>query len=208
MFCTHCRTHFDWASGRILVSSTNHHYERTQSFAQNVATLGSGQTACASANTASDAVPTRSVPRDKLKTNLYRILYEESAQARQMLSQLYDTRRIMEAHDTALIQLRIKFLRNQLTQDQIKAKLFIAESSVQKKIEYAQLLTMFLSVTNDVQQRWASEPKSEDQLLVLMQNLVALCDEESAHLQGEYGGSRIKFDTQWQNDSLPMITMD
>jgi hypothetical protein len=159
-------------------------------------------------NTASDAVPIRSVPRDKVKSSLYRILYEESRQARQMLSQLYDTRRIMEAHDTSLIQLRIKFLRNQLTLDQMKAKLFIAESSVQKKIEYAQLLNMFLSVTNDIQLRWASEPKSEEQLLVLMQNLIALCEEESSHLQGEYGGSRIKFDTNWQNDSLPMITMD
>ena len=32
-----------------------------------------------------------------------------------MLLQLYDTRKIMEQHDTALINLRIKFLRNQLT---------------------------------------------------------------------------------------------
>jgi len=151
----------------------------------------------------------RNVPREKQKRDLFRILYDESKQARQMLMQLFDTRRIMEAHDTALIQLRIKFLRNQLTEDQIKAKLFIAESSIQKKIEFAQLLTMFLSVTNDVQAKWSqSQFQDEEQLLIIMNNLISLCEEESNHIQSEFGGSRIKFDTKWQIDSLPMITMD
>ena len=211
MFCTHCRTHFDWVSGRVLVTSTNHHYAQTSAFAQNVArrtqTTASPNSCLMPTDT--DAVPSKNVPKERQKRDLYRILYEESKQARQMLLQLFDTRRIMEAHDTALIQLRIKFLRNQLTEEQIKAKIFIAESSVQKKLEYAQLLTLFLSTTNDIQIKWSQELfQSEDQLLILMQNLVALCDEEAAHLQAEYGGSRIKFNTKWQADSLPMITMD
>ena len=204
MFCTHCRTHFDWVTRRVLVSSTNHHYDRTREFAKNVNKVGG----CVE-NINNDAILARTVPIRKHKHDLYRILYEESKQARQMLLQLYDTRKIMEQHETALINLRIKFLRNQLTEEQIKAKLFIAESTIQKKIEYAQLLTMFLSVTNDVQMKWSQDLfQNDDQLLILMNNLIKMCDEESTHIQDEFGGSRIRFNVGWQLDSLPMITME
>lgn len=208
MFCTHCRTHFDWVTKRILVSSTNHHYDRTTEFAKNIAKLSSGNT-CTDQNTHTDAILSKLIPKQKQKHDLYRILYEESKQARQMLLQLYDIRKIMESHETLLIQLRIKFLRNQLNEDQIKAKIFIAESSVQKKIEYAQLLTMFLSVTNDIQVKWSqAQYQNEEQLLIFMNNLIKMCEEESIHIQEEFGGSRIKFHDKWQIDSLPMITMD
>ena len=40
MFCTNCRTHFEWETKKILKTSTNHHYLNTQPFQRSVAPEG------------------------------------------------------------------------------------------------------------------------------------------------------------------------
>lgn len=157
MFCTNCRTHFDWLTKTILRQSTNHHYTNTTSFSTNLATLEArdvqaprGDLACyynvmSNAASLSEALPTH---------RLSRYLWEEINMVRAYLRSELDTARLIEQHQHSQIRVRMQFLRG-VPESQCKRKIFLLEKSFERQMEESTLLTEFLLQVLKLQRRVA-----------------------------------------------------
>jgi hypothetical protein len=150
MFCTNCRTHFDWATAAILGNSTNAHYRDTPRFSENVATLEvvpakETQTLCYDVMT--NAV---SVGQALPSPTLERYLWTELKMIRSYLRLKLDPLRLAEAHDQALIKIRMQFLRG-VSEAQCKRKVWLLEKQYEKLLDESNLLTQFLIETQKMQ---------------------------------------------------------
>ena len=150
MFCTNCRTHFDWATAAILGNSTNAHYRDTPRFSENVATLEvvpakETQTLCYDVMT--NAV---SVGQALPSPTLERYLWTELKMIRSYLRLKLDPLRLAEAHDQALIKIRMQFLRG-VSEAQCKRKVWLLEKQYEKLLDESNLLTQFLIETQKLQ---------------------------------------------------------
>ena len=214
MFCTNCRTHFDYISGKILVNSSNHHYDRTQRFAENIATL-SGRVASDSAceaNPMHDSVPR--VPQSARTSIFYRMLYEEAQTTRFLLQSMFGMDKLIAAHQETLIQIRINYLRKKLSEEDAKSKVYLAEQQFEKKCHYHRLLHNLLVAMNDMQRIWkeidfptsVTSSREAETLLQLIRNTVTICQETSQAIQTEYGGAELVFNVDFETDKRPLVS--
>lgn len=206
MFCTACRTHFDYATGKILGSSTNHHYTNTVAFAQNIATLGTRPDECPSDVTV-HAVPRPGATEDP---ELERALWAETLTVRTLLTSMFDALKMSRAHDEALIQARMKFLRGDTTEAQARARVFQLESALHKRQDVAAVLTLFLTVANDLQRAWRAAGYAKRrgaELGVMFQELISVCNASLASIAAEYGGSVPRFNESWCTNSFPIVAL-
>jgi len=199
MFCTHCRTHWDWLSGQVLRASTNHHYLNTVQFAQNVATRPVRRDC--EENIMSHAVAEYAVPAS-CRGEIYRFLYEEIPMVRS-IAMMYDERAITQQHTQALINVRLKFLRKLCTEDDAKGKVFVLEQQFQKKQDCSFILRLFLQSIYDLQVMWRSIHWKEETIMPLVHNLVQACNECAEAIRVEYGGVVPRF----QCNSGPFVTL-
>lgn len=206
MFCTACRTHFDYATAQILSSSTNHHYDATATFAHNIATLRTEADTCPS-DVSIHAVPRPARTGD---AELERALWIESTTVRHLLTSMFDALKLQRAHDEALIQARMKFLRGDTTEAQARARVFQLESALHKRQDVASVLTLFLSVVNDLQRAWRAGSYSTDTAATLspaIDGLVGACNASLAAIATEYGGSVPRFQEAWRGSAFPIVAL-
>ena len=175
MFCTNCRTHFDWLSRNILKQSTNYHYTSTSAFATNVATLdGNGGTnprasdaACfynvmTNAVSLAEAIPTQRVAR---------YLWDEMVMVRGYLRSELDTAGLTDDHQHSLIKVRMQFLRG-VPESQCKKKIWLLEKQFERRMEESTLLTQFLLEILKLQRRVA-QGSGEKQVMSEFQNMIS-----------------------------------
>ena len=198
MFCTHCRTHWDWVSGTVLRSSTNHHYLTTRQFAQNVSTMARPNECL---TIMSDAVGEWAVPAGS-RGEIYKSLYGEIPMVRS-IAMVYDERTITQQHTQALINVRLKFLRKLCTEEDAKSKVFVLEQQFQKKQDCSGLLRLFIQSIYDLQVVWRSLHWKNVKIMDLLHNLVHMCNESADAIQKEYGGVVPRF----QCNSGPLVTL-
>ena len=191
MFCTHCRTHWDWMSMRILTSSTNHYYTNTSRY---------------------NAIPTRCVdvgvdihdiPQAVRHSHVCRYLYMDLDSARTTLETAYSDK-VATQYTESLIQIRINFLNKVMTQQEASSKVYVAEQQLHKKSQCRDLLRLYMSSLLDLQHIWRSESYRDAKVLDLLQNLVAMCNEASDAIRVEYGGVVPKFNL---SAVVPCVTL-
>ena len=175
MFCTNCRTHFDWLSGTILSKSTNYHYTNTLAFSTNVATLegSKGSTsrtadsACyynAMANAASIA---EALPPQRLA----RFLWNEISMVRTYLQNELNTGRLTDSHQHSLIKVRMQFLRG-VPESQCKKKIWLLEKQYERSMEESSLVTQFLLEVLKLQ-RCVAQGHGERQVMTEFENVIS-----------------------------------
>lgn len=197
MFCTHCRTHWDWASGHVLRASTNHHYLDTARFAQNVATMA--RPVQCEGSIMSHAVPEFGVPVS-FRGEAFKYLYSEIPMVRS-IAMMYDERTITQQHTQALINVRLKFLRKLCTEDDAKKKVFVLEQQFQKKQDCSALLHLFLHSVYDIQVQWRTSKWGN--VMGIVHNLVRMCNDSAEAIHEEYGGVVPRF----QCNDGPLVTL-
>lgn len=189
MFCTCCRTHFDWMSSKVLSSSTNHHYDASPTFANNLALLNvKPSQSCSFEDALRDAVHSSRVATD---SKAFRMLWKEPLVLRTYVRTQLDIVKLLEKHEQALVKLRIQFLRELLTEDAVKKKVWMLEKQYELKLAERALLEEFLRVINDLQ----LQPFDEDKL-VKMTDLFTQCFKEL--------GSKIKLQAK---DQAPILLL-
>lgn len=147
MFCTHCRTHFDWATKKILSDSTNHHYDKSPLFSK----LKTRENDCTSESVYNNKVSPLKFSEKFRTTDLYRWLYLEPKIIRDFLRTRLNTQALFEQHDQALIKIRMQYLRKIITEETAKKKIFLLEKNYETKLFEKQLLEDFLYFLNEQQ---------------------------------------------------------
>jgi hypothetical protein len=148
MFCTYCRTHFDWLSMKILSNSTNHHYDKTPIYAK---FLKNRKIESCDDNVFIDAVPSNSLSKTIIQTDLYRWLWKECRIVREFLQMKLNREKLLEEHDQTLIKLRMQYLRKQLTEETVKKKIYLLEKNYETRNHESNLLENFLRIVQQLQ---------------------------------------------------------
>ena len=202
MFCTRCRTHFDWVTLKILAKSTNHHYDNTQEFASNVATVAGRVDSCVRRDIALTAVP-----RSSLSSPLVRWLFHETSSTKLLLSAVFHQEKLSRKHQESLIRLRIDFLQGKYTEEQVKSKLWNLEQQHEKKLCYNNLLSLYIDVVQDLQHVWSSHhfPIEDEEVSNLFVMLLRTCQESSQSIADEHGGVAIQF--RVTSNEGPFVTL-
>lgn len=134
MFCTNCRTHFEWLTGEILRTSTNHHYDNVRAFAR-------------------PSVPEVTLSDEFKKTSEFRFMWTETKMIRCYMEERLDRRQVAHNHYEALVKVRMNFLKG-IDEGACKKKVWILEKAYECKIQERNILGGFLEKVAGLQ----SEP--------------------------------------------------
>lgn len=166
MFCTNCRTHFDWATGQILSKSTNHHYDQTTPFSKNVPVQ---EGATAAVHQRCESFPSLSRPQrdDLFPAEVIRLIFQEPKIVEAYAASNLQMHKLREAHDQALIRVRMQFLKG-VSEAQCKKKVWLLEQNLQLRTTEAELVRDFLLQIDSLQKKLrASAITSSESLLQL-----------------------------------------
>ena len=191
MFCTNCRTHWDWISKRILSNSTNHHYLRSEKFNQQAIRL---TRECRPVGVDKSLVP---------HSKIFKYLYTDGDSAQSIL-RAFQMEKNTTIYTEALIQIRINFLNKTITEKEAAAKVYVAEQQFHKKCDIADLCEMYLSTLLDLQHVWRAENFRESKVHDLLTNLLEMCNEASQSIFKEYGGVVPFFEL---SPTVPCVTL-
>lgn len=158
MFCTYCRTHFDWLSMKILSNSTNHHYDKTPAYSK---FFKQKKAESCDDNVFIEMVSSQSLPKSFLQTDLYRWLWKESRIVKEFVRERLNREKLLEEHDQALIKLRMQFLRKQLSEEMVKKKIYLLEKNYEVKINESTLLEDFLHIIQQQQSNMEKKTGAE-----------------------------------------------
>jgi len=134
---------------KILSNSTNHHYDKTPLFGTFL--KSKRNESFFEDDVYMDAVPSNSLSKTFLQTDLYRWLWQESRIVREFVQARLNREKLLEDHDQALIKLRMQFLRKQLTEETVKKKIYLLEKNYENKLSESKLLQDFLRVLQQQQ---------------------------------------------------------
>lgn len=148
MHCTHCNTHFDWDSGEVLAVSTNGHYrDSIQAHAAEVTTRMSSSasnSAGAGGSECSNEDP-EDIRRHFVRmpdSIVRRTLWDDYSVVRFTMEKYYNANVIGTKRDNTLMNLRIQFLMNEITEARFRSAIYAAH----KSFECAQAVALHLGV--------------------------------------------------------------
>jgi len=191
MFCTHCRTHFDWITNKVMASSSNHHYDATQQFARNITLI---ESTCERQEW--------SLPPSAHK-DIHRCLGKELQSVKHLRASLYSLEKLARIHEEHLVKIRMEFLKSNISEKKAMANLWTLEQQYEKKIAIEGLLSIFISTCIDLQHMARS--MDTDSILALYKNLCVACNTSSQSITEEYGGSCVSFQCDFQSEA-PFVT--
>lgn len=153
MFCTICKTTFNWVTGKIDLNSTNPHYyqylrENPNAIVNNGrANIISGE-GCADAIDFSD-LRTHIIMDDYFMSTIYRITHHIIS----MELHKFDVQNLSREN----VDLRVKFLINEIDIEYYKRIIHSRDKSSRLKREVYDLLTLYINVIKDLFFRFHSE---------------------------------------------------
>lgn len=192
MFCTNCRTHFDWVSGVVTQTSSNGHYLHLQRFSDNVPIrdVGVKSDVC-------DATREFSLYRDKIKKdnvigklqkNTLRCLWDDSNAVRLLKRKKYDEQNIIITTNESLQELQIKYLLNEITEELWSKRVYHITLKKTISFLYADILNIYLAMVDSFQQTLSLNNKDQDAIMKQYAQLVDLCNTSFQSVFDEYGG--------------------
>ena len=203
MFCTNCRTHFDWMTSKILSSSSNHHYDKTVPFSRNAVRLG---TAVDCSDPLTDAIPPSIVlnflSNSTKGKQLFRAIWIETSSARYLLRKRLSAFETEVSYQEALLRLRAQFLRKQISESTARTRVLYEDEKHEKMFRQRALLEMYLNVCNDLQSLVYNDQTESRVLhaLNLYENLIKVCTQSSAEMKLELGGECLQFSCDFDTE--------
>jgi hypothetical protein len=149
MFCTFCRTHFDWNTMKILHlnQSTNFHYLSSPLLSRiqerQTETQDCGALAGFVFNIPHLLVYTPSSPAYEA---LYHAYFLERKRLIFMRNTLFNSEIIERKHEEALIKLRILYVKKDVDKEEYLKKVWSEEQHYEKQVSLASMWTMYLEL--------------------------------------------------------------
>jgi hypothetical protein len=196
MFCTHCRTHFDWESGKVLTLSTNGHYNHLQSFARNLVTRDQQQQRDDSTTNEQQQqcqeqdVILREIPRHVLNnmsqvpSDILRILYDDLDVIRFTADNFYNEATLNIMLKNTLTNFRVSFLMNDINEAEWKSKVYSTNKNFEYRIHCARVLHLYIQNIYSFQHRIHNDSFVVDS--VELCNFIELTNESFRSLAEEY----------------------
>lgn len=202
MFCTHCRTHFDWESGKILTLSTNGHYNHLESFARNLVVRGQQRDNNSSTTNNNNEqqqeeecqaeVILREFPRSQLSniseipSDVLRILYDDLDIIRFTADSMYNEATLNLQLLNTLTNLRVAFLMNDIDESAWKSKVYSMNKNFQYRLHCARVFHLYIQNIYMFQHRLRDGHVIDP---IEIRNLIELTNESFRGLAEEYNSN-------------------
>jgi hypothetical protein len=223
MRCTACRTHFDWESGRLLKSSSNHHYDDVAAFSVNVVLRDRpGQSDADESDVCEEDTPDQlrhdRIPLDVMQETLSAIehtyqqrllgaLYDDPAVIRTTKDSMYHEITLVSNTANSLIASRVKYMMGELTEAQWKTRIAMLEKQKDRDLHIAEVLNIYLTTVRDFQSYARQHVHNIDHVLSQFVAFINMCNVSFDSLREEYGGPIIRLRDDFSNPNLPAIVM-
>ena len=199
MFCTHCRTHFDWVSGKILKNSTNGHYLNLQQFANNVATrddINVDQQDECQENTFSihrNRVDIEQIDKSIVPDNIIHCLWIDSNSIRLAKKKLYNEQTIELQNIENQQELQVRFILGDIDENAWSRNVYMNFRKYTLSKLYSQVFNIYLEVVDNLQLALKDNPADLDKIIDEYRKLVELCNESFKSIQDEFGAQLHRF---------------
>uniref|UniRef100_A0A6C0BLP7 RING-type domain-containing protein n=1 Tax=viral metagenome TaxID=1070528 RepID=A0A6C0BLP7_9ZZZZ len=220
MFCTNCRTHFDWVNGTILKTSSNGHYLHLQRFSDNIPVrqlAGVADEADRHDDNACqegfsiyrDRVKLADIPLGQLSHDLIHSLWDDSNTIRLMKRKKYNEPEIENEYRESLQEMQVNYLLNELSETQWRRGVYLHYNKHQLSLVYSDVLNLYLASVDAFQQLLHAGPSpagdqwSSEEILSQYGKLVDLCNQSFQSLQEEYGGKLHHIRHPHENTHVP-----
>jgi hypothetical protein len=197
MFCTNCRTHFDWIIGKILKTSTNGHYLHLQQFSQNVSIreIATDEISCDESRFSiyQHRISIDDIETDILPVELVHALWNDSNSIRLAKRKLYNEPTIQVDTAENLQELQVKYLLGDITEEHWSRQVY---QIVRKKtlcLLYAEIFNIYLETVDNLQMQCVAKNPTLNEIIDNYKKLIELCNESFISIADEYGGSIHRF---------------
>lgn len=210
MFCTHCRTHFHWGTGKILTESTNGHYNhlpnyardlvrRTTTSEENEDTEGTG-----TERSLPCLIPTDLVLREHFaQPELYRTLYYDADVIRVALQGKYQVLNAYELFQESLVNLRVEYLLGDITESRWKSRIYSITKQYERDSHVSNVLSFHLQTVIQFQMLSLSAPLSI--MRELISGWIVTVNASLLSLNEEFGGVIVRIRNIDESDDTPPL---
>lgn len=194
MFCTNCRTHFDWNTLQVLQNSTNGHYLHLQRFADNIPTRDQAKpvSQCGERefSLTHDSVSIDTIDKGKVDKNLLQCLWDDSNTIRLVKRKKYNGPVIESEMNDMFQELQVKYLLQDINESIWSRYVYQYHNKKLLSMLYSDILDIYLAAIDNFQQMLSNNTELDQNIIINQYaQLVDLCNESFHSVQDEYGGN-------------------
>jgi len=197
MFCTNCRTHFDWVSNKILKTSTNGHYLHLEQFSSDVVTRDQHniENDCIDSvfSIHHDKIPLDIINKENFPDRLIHCLWIDSNSIRLAKKKLYNEPTLHTENQIALQELQVKYLLNDITEEQWSKSVYQLTHKKTLYLLYAEIFNIYLQTVDNLQSQLIAPKPNIDEITTNYKKLVNLCNESFTSISDEYSCIKHQF---------------
>jgi len=195
MFCTNCRTHFDWITNKILKTSTNGHYLHLEQFSKDVATINTVENECNDSvfSIYSDKISVELINQNTVDTRLIQSLWIDSNSIRLAKRKLYNEPNLHIQAQISLQEQQVKYLLNDINEDQWSKNVYQHMRKKTLYLLYAEIFNIYLETVDNLQIQLTLPTPNIDEVTNNYIKLVHLCNDSFISIVEEYGGPIHRF---------------
>jgi hypothetical protein len=202
MHCTWCNTHFDWHSGLVLSASSNGHYAHTIDLDRAAAVaqrrIERTPPECEEDHQAEEVL---AVIRELPEGIVRRTLWTDYSVVHFALEKYYGTNVIGTKRDNTLMNLRIAYLMNEISETQWRTRVFSAHKSFELARAVAFQFGVYLEYISHYQRLYVQERAWNPEEI---SHVIRQTNEFLGALADEYAQSeRIRIRTPFDSDDTP-----
>ncbi len=198
MFCTNCRTHFHWITGKVLSNSTNGHYIQTARFAENIALRNIDETP-----TISDPYENNiHISRSRYPADIKRLLYTDLDVVRNIKKMHFDERDTISKIQKQKEDANIRFMLGDIDEKSWTNRVYMLSKQKQKNLLIANVLSIYIETIKRFQ---SDVSVGIEQIRVEINKLIELTNASLKSIHEEYGGSRVYITNNIYTPGIPPI---
>ena len=212
MYCTNCRGHFSWSSGKALETSTNGHYLNLAQYARDIATIDHGENQTSDSvdctgmgfSLTTDTVRYIEIAEFCFSEDLVKALYEDSNVVRLAKRVRFHQPNIVSETNNSYLELQISYLLKDIDYAQWSNRVYQLHRKQELALMYAGILDIYLSTIGSFQER-LRDTGDEEQIRQELVKLIDLVNSSFESIRAEYGGGQLRIRSLTDDPDVPIF---